>query len=106
MSAIRLQQSLSRVHRGAPRAGLSRARLSRILPVLALLVGALSPFAAAPARAQQTVTLGSNFGPTTDTSAGLSTSNFRYQAQGFGMSDGGARAAPVEGPGNAGPGTP
>ncbi len=42
---------------GAPRkadarSGRSRARLSRLLPALALLLGALSPFAAAPAQAQ------------------------------------------------------
>ena len=35
-----------------PRTGRPRARLSRLLPVLALLLGALSPFAAAPAAAQ------------------------------------------------------
>ena len=35
--------------RPEPRPGRSRARLSRLLPVLALLLGALSPFAAAPA---------------------------------------------------------
>ncbi len=54
-------------------------------------MGALSPFVAAPAHAQQTVTMVSNFGQTADTSAGLSSSNDCYQAQGFGMSDGGAR---------------
>ena len=35
-----------------PRSGRLRARLTRLLPVLALLLGALSPFAAAPAAAE------------------------------------------------------
>ena len=46
--------------RPGPRSGRPRARLFRLLPVLALLCGALSPFAAAPAQAQ--TTLVSNFG--------------------------------------------
>ena len=42
-----------------PRSGHRRARLFRFLPVLALLLDALSPFAAPPVKAQ-TVTLVSN----------------------------------------------
>ena len=47
-----------------PRTGRSRARLSLLLPVLALLAGALSPFAAAPAAAAVLV---SNVGQTSQT---------------------------------------
>ena len=41
--------------RPEPRSGRRRARLLRLLPCLALLLGALGPFAAAPAQAQETV---------------------------------------------------
>ncbi|MCY3671440.1 MAG: hypothetical protein OXH14_10200, partial [Alphaproteobacteria bacterium] len=78
-------------HRPAPSAGSpSRpdprpwrrlARLFGFLPELALLLGALSPFAAAPVQAQaQTVTLVSNYGQTTGTSLGA---NQYVNAQAF-----------------------
>ena len=67
--------------RPEPRPGRSRARLSLLLPVLALLLGALSLFHAAPAGAQ-TVTLVTNF---SQTKASFSpyNSNRRALAQGF-----------------------
>ena len=46
-----------------PRSGRRRARLSLLLPVLALLCGALSLFAAAPAQAQPTVSISASPNP-------------------------------------------
>ena len=61
-----------------PRPGRRRARLSRYLPALALLLGALSPFAAPDVEAQSAVTLVSNMGQ--DARSG---GNKNVQAQGF-----------------------
>ncbi|MCY4607211.1 MAG: hypothetical protein OXD40_01250, partial [bacterium] len=66
-------------HRPEPRSG--RARLSLLLPALALLLGALSPWAAAPAGAQ-TVTLVTNFNQH-KSSASPHNPNRRPVAQGF-----------------------
>ncbi len=74
---------LAGAHRPAPsvpaassrperRSGRSRARLFRLLPVLALLLGALSPFAAAPAAADVLV---SNIGQAAITAKSLSVIN-------------------------------
>ena len=67
--------------RPEPRPGRRRARLFRLLPVLALLLGALSPFVAAPATADVLV---SNVGQAT----GETTSVASFaQAQGFTTGD-------------------
>ncbi len=63
-----------------PRPGCRRVRLSLLLPVLALLLGALSPFAAAPASADVLV---SNMGQTADPDAYSFSNDRRGFSQGF-----------------------
>ena len=65
--------------RPEPRSGRSHARLSRLLPVLALLLGAFGLFAAAPAQAQST-TFVSNVGQTAGSPDGTTSNSF---GQGF-----------------------
>ncbi len=68
-----------------PRPGRSRARFSLFLPALALLLGALSPFAAAPAAADVLVSnLGQTRGTTFSTDGFITAQGFRTGSAGAG----------------------
>ncbi len=82
--------------RPGPRSGRARARrLSLLLPVLALLLGALGPFAPAPAEAQ-TVTLVTNFGQTKLTGTRFTGDNSLAQGFRTGSNSGGYTLTSIE----------
>ncbi|MCY4584350.1 MAG: hypothetical protein OXE50_16380, partial [Chloroflexi bacterium] len=76
-----------------PRTGRRGARLSRLLPALALLLGALSPFAAAPAAAEVLVSTISQ-----SNTRNLTTLDYQHYLQGFttGADAGGYRLTSID----------